>query len=132
MIPMHPVRHLPICAAVLLGAAAAAVAATIPVNEAASHAGQTVTVQGVVGEVASGPAGATYIDLDGRYPDNAFTAVVLSEGDAGTDAWYGLRGRTADITGTVEMVDGKPEIVATSTQDVRMLPARRVRIAQSR
>ncbi len=118
-------------AAMLLGACATA-AATIPASDAASHVGQTVTVRGVVDEVRTGQSGVTYIDLDGRYPHNAFTVVVYPGGAAETDGWYGLKGRTAVISGKVHVVDGKPEIVALSPQDVRMLTRHGRRIARLR
>lgn len=64
-------------------AVAPAFAQTITPSEAQSHVGEHVTVEGIVSEVHHATSGrATFIDMDGRYPNNVFTAVIFSD-DAG-------------------------------------------------
>lgn len=93
---------------------------TIPPEEAASHLGQTVTVEGVVSEVHTARSGsATFIDMGGSYPNNAFTGVIFA-----SDMWTvgdvsGLAGKTADINGEVRLYHGKPEIVISSPRQIK-------------
>jgi DNA/RNA endonuclease YhcR with UshA esterase domain len=89
-----------------------AVAQTIKPAEARAHVGQTVTVEGVVSEVhvASG-SGMTFIDMGGRYPDNAFAAVIFRDDASKFPNVAALNGKTVDITGTVKLFKGKAEII---------------------
>jgi DNA/RNA endonuclease YhcR with UshA esterase domain len=86
--------------------------------DAAGRIGRTVTVEGVVSEVHVSER-ATFIDLNGRYPNEEFTGVIF-ESDAGAfsdvDAY---EGKTVDITGTVQLYRGRPEIILTSPSQIR-------------
>ena len=56
-------------------------------------------------------SGVTFLDLGGRYPNEAFMAVIFS-GDAGKfPNVHALEGKTVDITGPVRLYKGKPEII---------------------
>ncbi|MBN9579066.1 MAG: hypothetical protein J0H26_11930 [Alphaproteobacteria bacterium] len=94
---------------------AAGFAATVSAADAAAHAGQSVTVEGYVSEVHTARSGkATFVDLDGRYPGQAFTAVVFSSDMAAVGDVGGLAGKTMGITGQVQMYRGRPEIIVHS------------------
>jgi DNA/RNA endonuclease YhcR with UshA esterase domain len=86
--------------------------------EARDRIGRRVTVEGVVSEVHFAER-ATFIDLDGRYPNEQFTGVIFAgDGFAFPDVGV-LRGRRIAITGTVQLYRGRPEIVLTSANQVR-------------
>jgi len=86
--------------------------------EARDRVGQHVTVEGVVSEVYFA-ARATFIDLDGRYPNERLTGVIArGDGFAFPDLGA-LRGRRVAMTGTVQLYRGRPEIVLTSANQVR-------------
>ena len=93
-------------------AATPAAAETIKPADARAHVGQTVTVEGVVSEVhvASG-SGMTFIDMGGRYPDNAFAAVIFRDDAGKFPNVAALNGKTVDITGAVKLFKGKAEII---------------------
>lgn len=96
-------------------------AGPISATEAASMAGQTVTVEGVVSEVKHfSKSGITLLDMDGRYPQQALT-LFISGADA--DKFPGalnLEGATVEVSGTISNYRGRPEIVLTDpTQLVR-------------
>jgi DNA/RNA endonuclease YhcR with UshA esterase domain len=60
-----------------------------------------------------------FIDLGGRYPNNAFTAVIFSQ-DAGKFPDVGsLRGRTVEITGRVRLYKGRPEIILRAASQLK-------------
>lgn len=101
---------VPILGLILM--ATPAVAQTIKPADARAHAGQTVTVEGVVSEVhvASG-SGMTFIDMGGRYPDNAFAGVIFRDDAGKFPNVAALNGKTVDIAGAVKLFKGKAEIV---------------------
>jgi hypothetical protein len=104
----------------LLGAAPTQ-AAVIPATAAGSHTGRAATVEGVVSEVHTARSGAeTFIDVGGMYPNQAFTAVIPQRSMAAVGDVSGLRGRTVDITGTIEMYEGKPGVFITSRAQIRV------------
>ena len=86
---------------------------------AASYIGQTVTVRGTVSDIHTTNSGVTFIDMGGRYPQNAFTAVIFAENAAQFPDVGSLDGRTVEINGRVRLYRGKPEIVLTSAQQLR-------------
>ena len=92
---------------------------TIPPQQAGSHVGQTVTVEGTVSEVHTARSGsATFIDMGGEYPDNAFAGVIFAS-DMGTVGDVSdLAGKTVDINGEVRTYHGRPEIVVSSRDQI--------------
>ena len=97
---------------------APALAETIPASQASAHVGQTVTVEGTATTIYTSRNGTTFIDVDGRYPNQAFVAVifksVLNVGDLSA-----LQGKTVDISGTVKLYEGKAEIVVTARDQIK-------------
>jgi hypothetical protein len=101
------------CAAALV--ASPACAAVIPATEAASHIGQSATVEGVVSEVHTARSGReTFIDVGGTYPNQVFTAVIFAPAMPAVGDVSGLTAKTVDITGTIQMYRGRPEVIVTS------------------
>lgn len=99
--------------------AAAMPTGTVAASQAQNHVGQHITVEGVVSEVHAS-ANATFIDIGGRYPDETFTGVIFGDDESGFSDLQGLEGKTVDITGTVKLYNGRPEIVLTSKDQLRI------------
>lgn len=92
--------------------AAPALAGTIAPNEAQKHVGETVTVEGAVSEVHHTASGrAIFIDMGGRYPDNAFAAVIFRDEFGKFPRLDALEGKTVDVTGPIKLYRGKAEII---------------------
>jgi DNA/RNA endonuclease YhcR with UshA esterase domain len=95
-------------------------AAVIAATAASSHVGQSVTVEGLVSEVHTARSGKeTFIDIGGAYPNQTFTAVIFERSAAVVGDVSGLTGKTVDITGTIQMYEGKPEMIITSRDQIR-------------
>lgn len=91
----------------------------ISAEDAAGHAGSFATVEGFVREVHTARSGsATFIDLDGVYPDNPFTAVIFEDDMAAVGDVSDLEGRTVDITGKIRTYRNRPEIVVSSRNQI--------------
>lgn len=109
------------CALCLFLVATPTFAAPIAAVDAASHVGQSVTVESIVTEVHSARSGkATFIDMGGSYPNNAFTAVVFARNIGVVGDVSGLAGKTVDVTGTIQMYEGRPEIVVSSRDQIQV------------
>ncbi len=92
----------------------------IAAADAKTHIGQTVTVEGVVGEVHTAASGrATFIDTGGRYPNNTFTAVIFSRDVTKFSNVDALNGKTVDVTGPVRLHNGKPEIILNDPGQIK-------------
>lgn len=94
-------------------------AQTIAPADAKAHVGQTVTVEGAVGNVYAARSGMIFVDIGGRYPDNAFAAVIFADDTSKFPDIKSLDGKTVDITGPVSLYRGKAEIVLKSTDQVK-------------
>ena len=106
-----------VLAAALL--ATPAVAETIRPADAKAHAGQTLTVEGMVSNVHTAASGTVFLDMGGRYPDNAFAVVIFAaDADKFPDV-DALAGKTVEVSGTVRLYRGKPEIVVKSTDQIK-------------
>jgi DNA/RNA endonuclease YhcR with UshA esterase domain len=97
-----------------------ALAQTIAASEAQKHVGQSATVAGVVSEVHRTASGnAIFIDIGGRYPDNAFAAVIFADDFSKFPEVDSLDGKTVTVTGRIKDYQGKPEIILNDPGQIR-------------
>jgi DNA/RNA endonuclease YhcR with UshA esterase domain len=111
-----------VLAAWTLGAPASA-ETTIKPEDTASHAGQTVVVEGTVAKVSTSQRSATtFLNFCAPYPNQCFTAVIFqSARSLFTDplAWEGKKVR---VSGRVKLYKGKPEIVLEKPSQIESAP----------
>ena len=94
-----------------------ATAATISPNEAAAHVGQNVTVEGVATVHVS--RNATFIDIGGKYPHEALSAVIFKKRQTVFGDVTRYDGKVVDVEGSVRMYRGKPEIILYDPSEIR-------------
>jgi len=90
-------------------------AAAIAYTEAGNHVGQEVTVTGKVSSVRTIASGMTFVNFGNR----AFTAV----GKAGVvdgETLSAFDGKDVEVTGTVELYNGSPQIVLKAPGSIRL------------
>jgi DNA/RNA endonuclease YhcR with UshA esterase domain len=105
----------------VLAATFPSVAETIKPSQATSHLGQSATVEGIVSDVYHAASGnAVFIDIGGRYPKNQFAGVIFSDDEAKFPEVDSLRGQTVDLTGTIKLYRGRPEIILTDPTQIRV------------
>jgi DNA/RNA endonuclease YhcR with UshA esterase domain len=90
---------------------------TVTAVDAADHVGETITLKGIVSEVHVSPR-ATFINFGGRYPDEKFTGVIFLQSAGAFPDVDAYEGKTVDITGTVQLYRGRPEVVLTSPSQI--------------
>lgn len=92
---------------------------TITPADAKTHVGQTVTVEGAVGNIATGRSGTVFIDVGGHFPNNGFAAVIFAADRSKFPDLKTLDGKTVAITGAVSLYRGKPEIILKSADQIQ-------------
>ncbi len=106
-------------AAAIILVAPSVQAQTIGPSETKAYVGKPVTVQAAISDVHTARSGATFIDMGGEFPDNEFVAVIFADDAAKFPDASSLEGKTVTITGTVQMYQGKPEIVLKSANQLK-------------
>jgi len=104
--------------ALICAASIFAQSSTYTPGEAAKHVGETATITGTVDGVHQSGKGNIFLNMGGKYPNQAFTAFIPS-GSAGqflTPQQY--EGRTVAVSGKITLYKGKPEIIVNSPSQI--------------
>ena len=108
--------------ALLLVICAALVVAQAPPNyapeEAAKHVGEMAIVTGKVDGVHQSGKGNIFLNMGGKYPNQAFTAWVPSANAAQFSNPQQYEGQTVSVSGKITLYHGKPEIVVSSPSQI--------------
>jgi DNA/RNA endonuclease YhcR with UshA esterase domain len=84
--------------------------------EAKNYIGKVVAVAGVLTELHK-TDNIIYLNIDGKYPDNVFSAVIFSDDFDEFKNIDSFEGKTVEITGIVKEYNNKAEIILnTGTQ----------------
>lgn len=89
-------------------------------KQSSQHVGKQATVVGVVSQVSTSSGGTTFINFGGRYPNHLFYAVIFKKHASKFQSVYSLQGKTVEITGTIELYKGKPQIIVSSPGQIQM------------
>src|SRR2546423_11186612 len=87
-------------------------------TEAASHVGETAMVTDRVDGVQQLGKGSTFLNMGGKYPNQAFTAFIPSKSVAQFPQAKQYEGRIVSVSGKITLHKGKPEIVVTSPTQI--------------
>jgi hypothetical protein len=111
-----------ILVASLLGAVAALAIAQAPATytatEAAKHVGETATVTDRVDGVHQSGKGNIFLNMGGKYPNQAFTAWIPSASAAQFSNPQQYEGQTVSVSGKITLYHGKPEIIVTNVSQI--------------
>ena len=103
-----------------LAAAPAPAETIIAATDAPKHVGETVTVEGTVSAVhTDSRSGVTFIDMGGRYPDQAFTGVIFKDDASKFPNVESLTGKVVDMTGPVHAFNGKHETILNDPAQIK-------------
>ena len=83
-------------------------------QEAAKHVGETATITDNVDGVHQSGKGNIFLNMGGKYPNQAFTAFIPSSSAAQFPNAQQYEGRTVAVSGKITLYRGKPEIIVTS------------------
>jgi len=88
-------------------------------EEASGQVGKTVTVKGKVDGQKSSKAGNTYLNFGGKFPNHVFSCLLRAKNF--TDPIPVYEGKIIEVTGTVSLYEGKPQIELTSLSAIRVI-----------
>jgi hypothetical protein len=95
---------------------------TISPPEAANHIGEEVMVEGVISDVGySARSDTTFINMGGKYPNHAFTAVIFRSAKPLFPEARSWEGKKVRVRGMVKEYRGKPEIVLERVEQVEVV-----------
>jgi DNA/RNA endonuclease YhcR with UshA esterase domain len=86
--------------------------------EAAKHVGETATITGAVDGVHQSGKGNIFLNMGGKYPNQAFTAFIPSSSAAQFSNPQQYEGRTVAVSGKIALYKGKPEIIVNSPSQI--------------
>src|SRR5437016_8796720 len=86
--------------------------------EAAKHVGETATVTDRVEGVHQSGKGNIFLNMGGKYPNQAFTAFIPSGSAAQFSQPQQYEGRTVAVSGKIALYHGKPEIIVNSRSQI--------------
>src|SRR6266853_2423069 len=106
----------------LLGAVAALAIAQAPATytaaEVAKHDGETATITDRVDGVHQSGKGNIFLNMGGKYPNQAFTAFIPSASAAQFSNAQQYEGRTVSVSGKIALYKGKPEMIVNSPSQI--------------
>ena len=80
--------------------------------------GETATITGTVDGVHQSGKGNIFLNMGGKYPNQAFTAFIPSASAAQFSNPQQYEGRTVAVSGKITLYKGKPEIIVNSTSQI--------------
>ncbi|QTN31395.1 hypothetical protein HZ994_03310 [Akkermansiaceae bacterium] len=95
-----------------------ATAQAIPFSEAGQHVGKEITVTGKVSRVNTIASGMTFLNFGTRGGAGSFTAVARP-GISDAATLKAFEGKEVDVTGTVELYKGSPQISLKSLESIQ-------------
>jgi DNA/RNA endonuclease YhcR with UshA esterase domain len=106
--------------AVICAVSVIAQTSTYTATEAAKHVGETATVADKVDGVHQSGKGNIFLNMGGKYPNQAFTAFIPSSSAAQFSNPQQYEGRTVAVSGKITLYKGKPEIIVNSPSQISM------------
>jgi DNA/RNA endonuclease YhcR with UshA esterase domain len=108
--------------ALFVGAIATLAIAQAPPNytaaETPKHVGETATVTDKVDGVHQSGKGNIFLNMGGKYPNQAFTTFIPSSSAAQFPNPQQYEGRTVAVSGKITLYKGKPEIIVNSPSQI--------------
>jgi DNA/RNA endonuclease YhcR with UshA esterase domain len=107
-------------ALLLVGVAALVVAQTptYTATEAAKHVGEIATITDTVAGVHQSGKGNIFLNMGGKYPNQAFTAFIPTSSAAQFSNPQQYEGKTVAVSGKITLYRGKPEIIVTNVSQI--------------
>src|SRR5262249_2236334 len=91
-------------------------------SEAIRYVGKEVEVHGRVVSVKTSPLGTAFINFGADYPNQKFAGYIAAGSEVvSRKRLNSLPGKTASITGKIELYQGKPEINVIRADQVKVL-----------
>jgi DNA/RNA endonuclease YhcR with UshA esterase domain len=111
-------KIFPALLALMCAASVVAQSSTYTAVEAAKHIGETATITDRVDGVHQSGKGNIFLNMGGKYPNQAFTAFIPSAGASQFPNPQQYEGKTVAVSGKITLYRGKPEIIVTNVSQI--------------
>src|SRR5262245_53270740 len=91
-----------------------------PAADATNHVGKAVSIKGTVAQ-ATKRDNIIYLNFEKKFPDQVFTAVIRPRDFAEFPDVEKVQGKVVEVDGKVELFKGKPQIVLTRKNQLRVV-----------
>jgi DNA/RNA endonuclease YhcR with UshA esterase domain len=91
---------------------------TYTAAEAAKHVGETATVKDRVDGFHQSGKGNIFLNMGGKYPNQAFTAFIPAASAAQFSQAQQYEGQIVAVSGKITLYKGKPEIIVNSPSQI--------------
>ena len=91
-----------------------------PAGEATNHIGKAVVIKGTVAQVTKRDT-IIYLNFEKKFPDQVFTAVIRQGDFAEFADVEKVEGKKVEVDGKVELFKGRPQIVLTKRNQLRVV-----------
>lgn len=105
----------------VVGHAQAAEPIRITDGEASAHVGEPAIVEGKVAAVFTSSKGNTFLNFGAAYPNHRFSGVVFARFADAFRELHALEGKRVQITGTITLYRGRPQIILESPAQLKVL-----------
>jgi DNA/RNA endonuclease YhcR with UshA esterase domain len=92
--------------------------ATYTAADAAKHVGEIATVTDRVDGVHQSGKGNIFLNMGGKYPNQAFTAWIPSASASQFSNPQQYEGKTVSVSGKITLYHGKPEIIVENVSQI--------------
>jgi hypothetical protein len=118
----HVIRFLAVSLICFVSTAFADDLLVIKDSDASNHIGEQVEVRGTVSSVHTSRKDNSFLNIGGAYPNQTFTGFIKAGTDLSLDAEFikSLQGKEIGIVGNVQLYKGKPEIVVTEKEQIKI------------
>jgi DNA/RNA endonuclease YhcR with UshA esterase domain len=86
--------------------------------EAGKHVGEIATITDKVDGVHQSGKGNIFLNMGGKYPNQAFTAWIPSASATQFSNPQQYEGKTVAVSGKITLYRGKPEIIVTNVSQI--------------
>ena len=104
--------------AVMCAASVTAQTSNCTATEAAKHIGEIATITDKVDGVHQSSKGNIFLNMGGKYPNQAFTAWIPSASAGQFSNPQQYAGKTVAVSGKITLYRGKPEIIVTNVSQI--------------
>ncbi|MHB8578975.1 MAG: hypothetical protein ACYDA4_03830 [Ignavibacteriaceae bacterium] len=93
----------------------------IPASQAKNHIGENETVTGLDSQVYHSRGGTYFLNIDGDYPGNTFTAIIFKSDVKKFKDIDSNVGKEVEVKGKIKEYNGKPEIILKSESQIEII-----------
>ncbi len=91
----------------------------VSTENAKNFVNKDTTVVGVATQVNTTKSGVTFINMDGKFPENKFSAIIYKDDSSKFEDVKKMEGKTIEVSGKIQEYNGKYNIVLKEPKQLK-------------